>query len=139
MRDHKFHRGGVVMALIIAGSTCLGFRFAAFEARGQALAQSAADRPEGPGEIAVIVKSLEALDAAYAAGKTIEAQARYGDALAAWKRISPLISAREAQEQQILFQSLGYQLKTSVSATQIKATVNGMVEELQDDIETDLK
>jgi len=139
MRDGKFRRGGIVVTLMIAGSTCLGLGCAAFEARSQALAPSAADKAQGPGEIEVIVKSLEALDAAYAAGNAIEAQARYGDALAGWKRISPSISAREAQEQQILFESLGYQLKTSVPATQIKATVNGMVDELQDAVESDLK
>jgi hypothetical protein len=50
-----------------------------------------------------------------------------------------LISAREAREQQLLFDSLGNQLKTSVPAADIKATVTGMLDELKDDIAAELK
>jgi hypothetical protein len=103
------------------------------------MAASATEKSDGRRDLDLIVKSLQAVDVSYAAGNAAEAQARFGEALSGWNRISRIISAREAREQQLLFDSLGNQLKTSVPATEIKATVTGMIEELNDDIRAELK
>jgi hypothetical protein len=39
----------------------------------------------------------------------------------------------------LLFDSLGNQLKSGGSATKVKATVNGMLEELREDIRRELR
>ena len=53
--------------------------------------------------------------------------------------MAPKISAREAREQQLLFDSLDQQLKSGAPAAQVKSTVSGMVEELHEDIERELR
>jgi hypothetical protein len=106
---------------------------------GPAAAAAAAERAEGRRDIDQLIKSLQAVDTSYTADNTAEAQAKFAEALSTWNRISPLISAREAREQQLLFDSLASQLKSSVPAPQIKATVTGMVDELNDDIAGELR
>ena len=86
-----------------------------------------------------IVSSLHAVDTAYASGNAAEAQTRFRQARAAWNSVAPRISAREAREQQLLFDSLGNQLKSGAPATQVKSTISGMVEELHEDIERELR
>jgi len=106
---------------------------------GPAVAATATEKAEGRHDLGQLINSLQAVDTSYAAGNAGEAQAKFTEALATWNRISRLISAREAREQQLLFDSLANQLKTSEPATRIKATVTGMVEELNDDIAGELK
>jgi Mg/Co/Ni transporter MgtE len=103
------------------------------------MAASTDEKAQGRRDLDQVVKSLEAVDVAYAAGNAAEAQARFAEALVGWNRISRVISAREAREQQLLFDALGDQLKTSVAAATIKSTVTGMLDELQDDIAGELK
>jgi hypothetical protein len=86
-----------------------------------------------------VMNSLRAVDTAYASGNAAEAQTRFGEARSAWNSIAPKISAREAREQQLLFDSLGNQLKSGVPATQVKSTVRGMLDELREDIERELR
>ena len=104
-----------------------------------AVAATATEKAEGHHDLDQLIKSLEAVDISYAAGNAAEAQAKFGEALSTWNRVSRLISAREAREQQLLFDALANQLKTSVPATQIKTTVTGMLDELNDDIAGELK
>jgi len=139
MRKGDLRLFGLAAGIVItaAASICPGVPLSSTQ--GHALAASVSDKAQGRKDLEQVIKSLQAVDVAYAAGNTAEAQARYGDALAGWKRIAPLISAREAREQQLLFDSLSNQLRTSVPATQIKATVTGMLDELHDDIEAELK
>ncbi|WGR92154.1 hypothetical protein MTX20_28810 [Bradyrhizobium sp. ISRA435] len=86
-----------------------------------------------------IVSHLRAVDTAYASGNAAEAQTRFRQARAAWNGVAPRISAREAREQQLLFDSLGNQLKSGAPATKVKSTISGMVEELHEDIERELR
>jgi hypothetical protein len=82
---------------------------------------------------------LRGVDTAYASGNSAEAQTKFDQARASWNKISPLISAREAREQQLLFDSLGSQLKSGGPATKVKATVRGMLGELREDIQRELR
>jgi hypothetical protein len=104
-----------------------------------AIQDGVADKAQARQDLEQVTKSLRAVDVASAAGNTVEAQARFEEARAGWTRISPLISAREAREQQLLFDALANQLKTGAPAAQIKSTVTGMLDELHDDIEAELK
>jgi|307.fasta_scaffold44748_2 hypothetical protein len=139
MDNRKIRFGSMIAALVFAGGACFGVSYSALDARSQTMAASATEKSDGRRDLDLIVKSLQAVDVSYAAGNAAEAQARFGEALSGWNRISRIISAREAREQQLLFDSLGNQLKTSVPATEIKATVTGMIEELNDDIRAELK
>jgi len=103
---------------------------------GAAVAQK---RSQGAGSVDRIVSSLRAVDTAYASGNATEAQTRFREARAAWNGVAPKISAREAREQQLLFDSLDQQLKSGAPAAQVKSTVSGMVEELHEDIERELR
>jgi hypothetical protein len=103
---------------------------------GAAVAQK---RSHGAGSVDRIVGSLRAVDTAYASGNAAEAQTRFREARAAWNGVAPRISAREAREQQLLFDSLGKQLKSGAPPTQVKSTVSGMIDELHEDIERELR
>jgi hypothetical protein len=135
-RNIRFSRATAVLVLAV---TCIGLAYTASPVVGPAAAAAAAERAEGRRDIDQLIKSLQAVDTSYTADNTAEAQAKFAEALSTWNRISPLISAREAREQQLLFDSLASQLKSSVPAPQIKATVTGMVDELNDDIAGELR
>jgi len=139
MRKSDLRLCGLAAGIVIAAVANITPGVSLFGTQGYALAASASDKAKGRSDLEQVIKSLQAVDVAYAAGNTAEAQARYADAVAGWKRIAPMISAREAREQQLLFDALGNQLRTSVPATQIKSTVTGMLDELHDDIEAELK
>ena len=86
-----------------------------------------------------VMNSLRAVDTAYASGNSAQARTRLQQARSSWNKISPLISAREAREAQLLFDSLGNQLKSGGPATKVKATVRGMLGELREDIQRELR
>jgi hypothetical protein len=100
---------------------------------------SAQEKTQARQELNEIMSSLRAVDTAYASGNSAEAQTRFDDARSKWNGISPLISAREAREQQLLFDSLGGQLKASATPAKVKSTVAGMVRELREDIARELR
>ncbi len=102
---------------------------------GEALAASAKQKAE----FQQVLKSLQAVDTAYAAGNSAEAQSDFDTAKTNWNKVSPAISKREAREAQLLFDSLGKQLKQSAPATKVKSTVDGMLEELRGDIGEELQ
>ncbi len=81
----------------------------------------------------------QAVDTAYASGNSAEAKTRFQQARSGWSRVSAVISAREAREAQLLFDSLSNQLKNGAPATQVRSTVAGMLDELREDIETELR
>jgi hypothetical protein len=56
-----------------------------------------------------------------------------------WNKVAPAISAREAREAQLLFDSLGTKLKGGAPAAEVKSTVSGMIEELREDIAGELR
>lgn len=86
-----------------------------------------------------MVASLRTVDTAYASGNSAEAQTRYEQARTGWNQIAPVISAREAREQQLLFDNLGQQLSSSAPPKKVRNTIGGMLEELREDIARELK
>jgi thioesterase domain-containing protein len=103
---------------------------------GAAVAQK---RSQGRESVDRIVSSLRAVDTAYASGNAAEAQTRFKEARATWNGVAPRISAREAREQQLLFDSLDKQITSGAPATKVKSTVHGMIGELHEDIERELR
>ena len=125
-----------ISLMLTAGMVTIGFGIDSAGWSGAAIAQK---RSQGAGSVDRIVSSLRAVDTAYASGNAAEAQTRFREARAAWNRVAPKISAREAREQQLLFDSLDKQLRSGAPASQVKSTVSGMVEELHEDIERELR
>jgi hypothetical protein len=54
-----------------------------------------------------VTAALRSVDTAYASGNAAEAQTKYEEARSNWNKVAPVISAREAREAQLLFDSLG--------------------------------
>jgi len=79
--------------------------------------------------------SLRSVDTAYASGNAAEAQTKFEEARSAWNKVAPTISAREAREAQLLFDSLGKQLQSRAPAKEVKSTVSGMLEAKSQNIE----
>ena len=86
-----------------------------------------------------IIQSLHAVDTAYASGNTAEAQSHFDAANAEWKSVSSRISAREAREVQLLFESLQTKLRDKASAKEVSRVVRGTVGELREDIGRELR
>jgi len=124
--------------MLAAGVVTIGL---GIDGAGWSGAAVAAQKKSSQGRESVdrIVSSLRAVDTAYASGNAAEAQTRFTEARSAWNSVAPRISAREAREQQLLFDSLGEQLKSGAPATKVKSTVSGMIGELHEDIERELR
>ncbi len=101
----------------------------------QAVNLSPRQRQEATTALNTVIASLRALDTAYAAGNTAEAQSDLTKATSEWAKISPVISAREAQ---LLFDSLAHQLTSNAAAAKVSAAVKGMIEELSTDVGREL-
>jgi hypothetical protein len=136
MRLKKFTGNNLVHAAaggaIIAGM-CF-FMLVAGISRMEAQTKSA-----GQQSLDKIIKSLNALDTAYASGNTAEAQSNFDSANTEWKSVSSKISARESREVQLLFESIQKKLKDKASAKEVSKTVRGTVEELREDIGRELR
>jgi hypothetical protein len=126
----------VLAASLIAGSALVLPGVPGREGSGAALAQ---DKTQARKDLKQVETSLRAVDTAYASGNAAEAQSRFDEARAGWNKVSPMISAREAREQQLLFDNLGQQLKTNAPPAKVRGTVSGMLEELREDIAEELK
>ena len=127
-----------ISLMLAAGVVTIGL---GIDGAGWSGAAVAAQKKSSQGRESVdrIVSSLRAVDTAYASGNAAEAQTRFTEARSAWNSVAPRISAREAREQQLLFDSLGEQLKSGAPATKVKSTVSGMIGELHEDIERELR
>jgi thioesterase domain-containing protein len=125
-----------ISLVLAAGVVMIGLGIDNAGWSGAAVAQK---RSQGRESVDRIVSSLRAVDTAYASGNAAEAQTRFTEARAAWNSVAPRISAREAREQQLLFDSLDKQLKSGAPATKVKSTVSGMIGELHEDIERELR
>jgi hypothetical protein len=136
MQKRMASLGLVLATSLIAGGALVLPGVPGWERSGAAMAQ---DKAQARQNLKQIETSLKAVDTAYASGNSAEAQSRFNDARANWNKVSPMISAREAREQQLLFDNLGEQLKTSAPATKVRGTVNGMLEELSEDIADEFK
>ena len=126
-----------ISLMLAAGVVTIGVGIDGAGWSGAAIA--AQKRPQGRESVDRIVSSLRAVDTAYASGNAAEAQTRFKEARSAWNSVAPRISAREAREQQLLFDSLDKQLTSGAPATKVKSTVSGMIGELHEDIERELR
>ena len=90
-------------------------------------------------ELDQVIASLSSVDAAYASGDTAEALTKFEEATSSWNKVSPALSAREAREVQLLFDSLETKLKSGAAAVEVNSTVYGMLEELSEDIAAELR
>ncbi|MGX9430672.1 MULTISPECIES: hypothetical protein [Bradyrhizobium] len=122
--------------MLTAGVVTVGLGIDSAGWSGAAVAQK---RSQGRESVDRIVSSLRAVDTAYASGNAAEAQTRFGEARTAWNSLAPRISAREAREQQLLFDSLDKELTSGAPATKVKSTISGMIGELHEDIERELR
>jgi hypothetical protein len=104
-----------------------------------ASAASPQEKTQARNDLNVVMASLRSVDTAYASGNAVEAQTKFDEARSAWNKVTPAISAREAREAQLLFDSLGKKLQASAAAADVKSTVSGMLEELDDDIARELR
>src|SRR5215831_17787781 len=114
---------GSAIAVLLAFGATLGT--AAFPETGAAVAATAQQKNQARRSLDGVMNSLRAVDTAYASGNSTEARTRFQQARSGWNSISPVISAREAREAQLLFQSLDGQLKSGAPATQVRSTVSG--------------
>jgi hypothetical protein len=126
-------------AAIVAMAAAVGIGSGGWNGPGVALAASAQQKSEGRQTLREVLSSLRSVDTSYASGNAAQAQSQFEQARSNWNKISPIISAREAREAQLLFDSLGNQLKSGASATKVKATVNGMLGEFREDIQRELR
>jgi len=131
--------GSAIAALVAIGATLVTAEFPGTGASGLALAATAQQKNQARQSLDRVMNSLRAVDTAYASGNSAEARTRFQQARSSWNSISPVISAREAREAQLLFQSLDGQLKSGAPASQVRSTVSGMLEELREDIERELR
>jgi hypothetical protein len=104
-----------------------------------ALAASPQQKADARNYLNQVTASLRSVDTAYASGNAAEAQSKYEEARSNWDKVAPSISAREAREQQLLFDSLGKKLKDGAPPKDVKSTVSGMLEELREDIARELR
>lgn len=106
---------------------------------GGAFGASPEQKGQARQEFNQLVQILPGIDTAYASGNTAEAQSKYDDAKQKWTAVSGAISAREAREVQLLFESLGKKLANKAPPKDVKRTVHGMLEELNEDIKSELR
>ncbi|MFL5239038.1 MAG: hypothetical protein ACJ8EL_15835 [Rhizomicrobium sp.] len=137
MRTVPMWIGLTLTAGIVAGAMSVGIDNLSWN--GAAIAATAKQKSQGRQSLDRVMSSLRAVDTAYASGNAAEAQTRFGQARSAWNSIAPSISAREAREAQLMFDSLGSQLKSGAPATQVRSTVSGMLDEIREDIERELR
>src|SRR5262245_7180451 len=129
----------IAVIAMVAGGSLFSINYPGWNATGEAVAASAQEKTQARQSLNEVMSLLRGVDTAYASGNSAEAQTKFDQARANWNKISPLISAREAREQQLLFDSLGSQLKSGGPATKVKATVRGMLGELREDIQRELR
>ncbi len=130
----------VMATILIAGGAIIGLGYSGSRiGSGEALAATQQEKTQARQDLDHVVQSLQTVDTAYASGNAAEAQTRFDDARTSWNKVSPAISAREAREAQLLFDSLGNQLKSNAPPTKVKSTVSGMREELREDIARELR
>jgi len=113
MNANRLLIGFIVVALLAINGGLSGLGYHGWYGTGTALAASAQEKAE--------------------------AQTKFEEARANWDKIAPVISAREAREQQLLFDSLGKKLKDGAPPKDVKSTVSGMLEELREDIARELR
>ena len=130
-------RNGFIIATLLALSSALSVVGSnGWFGTDSAAAASPQEKTQARQNLDVVLASLRSVDTSYASGNAAEAQTRFEQARSAWNKVAPAISAREAQ---LLFDSLGKKLQANAPPTDVKSTVAGMLEELNDDIARELR
>ena len=132
-------RTGFIIALLACCGALSGVGNYALLGTEPALAASPREKTQARNYLNQVMTGLRSVDTAYASGNAAEAQTRFQEARSAWDKVAPTISAHEAREAQLLFDSLGKQLQASAPAIEVKSTFSGMLEELDDDIARELR
>ena len=101
----------IAVVAVVAGGSMLSIAYPGWNVSGEAVAASAKEKTQARQSLNEVMSLLRGVDTAYASGNSAEAQTKFDQARSSWNKISPLISAREAREAQLLFDSLGSQLK----------------------------
>ena len=135
----SLRNGFVVVTLLALGSTFSGLGYHGWYSTDVALAASAQEKAQARNSLNQVTASLRSVDTAYASGNAAEAQSKFEEAKTNWDKVASAISAREAREAQLLFDSLGKKLKDGAPPAQIKSTVSGMLEEFREDITRELR
>jgi aminoglycoside phosphotransferase (APT) family kinase protein len=130
----KLHIPAMMVALLATSSAFFRVRYPG--SVNQADAASAQQKAQARQSLDQVMRSLHAVDTAYASGNSAEAKTRFQQARSDWSKVSAVISAREAQ---LLFDSLSNRLESDAPATQVSSTVAGMLDELREDIEAELR
>ena len=131
--------GFIIVALLALGGALSAVGNQGWFGTDPASAASPQEKTQARNDLNVVMASLRSVDTAYASGNAAEAQTKFEQARSAWNKVAPTISAREAREAQLLFDSLGKKLQANSPATDVKSTVSGMLEELNDDIARELR
>jgi hypothetical protein len=139
MKKNNVRNGFIVVALLALSGALSGLGYHGWYSTEAALAASAQEKAEARNSLNQVTASLRSVDTAYASGNAAEAQTKFEEARSNWNKVAPVISAREAREAQLLFDSLGTKLKDGAPAAQVKSTVSGMLEELREDIARELR
>ena len=132
-------QGFVAVALLASAVSLSGLGYHGWYSTETALAASAQEKGQARTSLNQVTTALRSVDTAYASGNAAEAQSKYEEARSNWDKVAPAISAREAREQQLLFDSLGKKLKDGAPPKDVKSTVSGMLEELREDIARELR
>jgi hypothetical protein len=127
--------GVMPAAALIIGGAIVGLGSYGWDGSGEAVAATAAQRAE----FQQILAALQATDTAYVSGNAAEAQAQFDKAKSNWDMVSPAISKREAREAQLLFDSLGAQLKAGSPPAKVKSMIDSMLRELRSDTGRELE
>jgi len=132
-------QGFVAVALLASSVSLSALGYHGWYSTETALAASAQEKGQARTSLNQVTTALRSVDTAYASGNAAEAQSKYEEARSNWDKVAPAISAREAREQQLLFDSLGKKLKDGAPPKDVKSTVSGMLEELREDIARELR
>ena len=131
--------GFVAVALFASNVALSGLGYHGWYSTETALAASAQEKAQARNSLNQVTAALRSIDTAYASGNAAEAQTKFEEARSNWDKVAPAISAREAREAQLLFDSLGKKLKDGAPPAQVKSTVLGMLEEFREDIGRELR
>ena len=139
MKIVNVRNGFIIVTLLALSGALSGVVNHGWFGTGAAFAASPQEKTQARKDLDVVMASLRSVDTSYASGNAAEAQTKFEQARSAWNKVAPTISAREAREAQLLFDSLGKKLQASAPPTEVKSTVSGMLEELREDIARELR
>jgi hypothetical protein len=139
VRVLKLRNGFIITALLGVSGALSGLGHNGLFSPEAALAASPQQKAQARNDLNQVMAALRSVDTAYASGNGAEAQTRFSEARTTWDKVAPAISAREAREAQLLFDSLGTKLKSGAPPAEVKSTVSGMLEELREDIAGELR